>query len=110
MRTTASLNRRRKDGSITRKHVEAAATKGNPIAVAKLAAADAVPESLEYLADIFYRLCTMRESDGMIGPKHFSPAHIKAGMELFGWSLSAMEVEAIVELDIAYMDAAREEA
>lgn len=104
VRATAQLNRRQKDGSIARQHLEVAARKNSPIAIAKLAAADAIPDSLEYLADIFYRLHSMREYD-LNGPKRFTPAHIKAGMELFGWSLSALDVGAIVELDGVYLEA-----
>lgn len=109
MRATASLSRRQKDGSVTRQHVEAAANKGNALAIARLEAASAIPESLEYLADIFYRLCNMRETDGMVGGKRFTPAHIKAGMELFGWSLTPLEVEGIVELDRVYLETVQAE-
>lgn len=88
--------------------MEAAADK-SPAARARLAAANAVPESLEYLAEIFYQLCSMREYDGMTGGKRFTPAHIKAGMELFGWRLSTLEVEGIVELDRVYHEASQVE-
>jgi hypothetical protein len=104
VRATAQINRRQKDGSTARTAPRAAAQKNNALAIEKLAAADAIPDSLEYLADIFYRLPRCVNTD-MNGPKRFTPAHIKAGMELFGWSLSALDVGAIVELDGVYLEA-----
>jgi hypothetical protein len=81
--------------------VEKRAQKGDARAIAMLRAASDVPECLEYLYRRFRRLDGMRRIDGMNGKQRLTPSEILDGAELFGWSLSPLEAEGIVQLDLA---------
>lgn len=79
--------------------MEASAANGNADAIALLAAAEAPPDALAYLADIFAELDMMRSYDSTGNPQAFTPTHIMAGAQLFRWALEPQEVRALVLLD-----------
>lgn len=60
------------------------------------------PPALDYLYARFLRLAGMREYD-MNGPRRLTPLQILGGCELFGWTLTPLEAEAIVALDVAQL-------
>ncbi len=80
--------------------MENRARKGDAKSIATLEAAAAIPEPLEYLADVFWRLDGLRESD-MNGPKRLTVDQIRGAVEMFGWALTPLDVEGLVMLDIA---------
>jgi hypothetical protein len=82
---------------VRRAHLEEAAARGNPHAIAALAGPE-FPEALHYLWERFERLDAMREA-GFHGPARFSPPFLDAAGRLLGWRLAPHEVEALMLLD-----------
>ena len=101
------MREKQSDGTTRRAHLEAAAAKGNPKALAALAGPP-FPDLLAGLWDIFERLDAMR-AVGFNGLERFTPAHIRDGDTLFGWGLAPHEVEALVALDLATLYPGEEE-
>ena len=66
------------------------------------------PEALRYLWTVFEKLDAMR-SVGVNGLERFTPQHIQAGVQLFGWRLAPHEVEALVSLDLVTLYPGEEE-
>lgn len=106
METRGRLDRRAKDGSVARAHVQAAADRGSPTARATLAAAADVPDALEYLVAGYDALASLREYDGLTGrPKSFSAPFLESGMRLLDLSFTPDEIKALVAMDATYLAA-----
>ena len=101
VKLNARLDQLDENGQTARAFVEKRARKGDARSIAMLRAASDVPACLEYLHRRFLRLHGMRRIDGMNGKQRLSPSEILDGAELFGWSLSPLEADAIVAMDIA---------
>ena len=97
-----------KDRTPVGAHYQELASRGNASAIAALLPPP-FPIALTSLWQKFERLDGMREV-GQYGPLRFTPAHIKAACDLFGWQLTPQDVEALVALDVVmlYPDAGQD--
>lgn len=86
------------DGAPERTHLEAAARRGSPRAIALLHSPP-LPEVLAELWDIFSTLDRMR-GQGYAGPAALTPESIWSADRLFRWDLRPHEVEALHLLDL----------
>lgn len=87
------------DGSSVRDHLEAAAARGNPTAIAALQGPP-FPDVLAGLWDQFAVLDRMR-GEGMAGLAPVTLEGIQAARQLFRWRLEPHEVESLHLLDLA---------
>lgn len=103
--TRARLESRNENGVKERSFVRKRAAKGDADARALLAT-ERGPACLDYLAAIFWRLDGMRVFDMNGTPHRFTPGFIREGADLFGWNLTELDIEGLVRLDVARLNAA----
>lgn len=68
-----------------------------------------LPESLEYLWDMFIRLSMTRRYT-QFGPEALNATLVRDASALFGWDLTPQEAEAIMAVDIVVLNPGKEEA
>lgn len=97
-RHQARLRERGDDGATRLAHLEAAAARGHPQAIAALEGPE-FPEGLYGLWLVFEKLHGSRGA-GMHGPERLRMADIHAADALYGWGLAPHEVDALMMLDL----------